>query len=266
MSTGDTYRVFAIRYGHHERRSWENFLGGDSHDVDMPLDYFVWAIVGDTRTFVLDTGFDRTMAAKRGRHIVRDVETGLAMIGIDQAAVSDVIISHLHYDHAGNNHLFPGATFHLQDAEMAFATGRCMCHDIMRHPFEVDDVTTMVRRLYCGRVAFHGQDEEIAPGISVHRTGGHSRGLQVVRVQTARGAVVLGSDAAHFYANMDRDRPFPVLDSVSDALEGVKRMRQLASSRNHIIPGHDPLVCRLYPKAIEGVDDILRLDLDPIGP
>ncbi len=99
----DTYELYAIHYGHHARKAHENFLGGDPHDdSDMPLDYFVWAIVGEQRTFVLDTGFGPDMAEKRGRRIVRPVADGLKAIGIDPATVGDVIVSHMHYDHAGN--------------------------------------------------------------------------------------------------------------------------------------------------------------------
>lgn len=262
MST-ETYEVFAVRYAHNERRSPENFLGGDSHDVDMPLDYYAWVIRNGSRTVVLDTGFDQAMADRRGRTLLRPLQDGLAMLGISHEEVHDVIISHMHYDHCGNHALFPGATFHVQDAEMAFATGRCMCHHIMRHPFDVDDVTTMVTRLYDGRLAFHDEDEDLFPGISLHRVGGHSRGLQVVRVATQRGYVLLGSDAAHFYANIERRQPYPVVDSVADAIAGIDRMMKLASSPEHIVPGHDPLVLSRYPNAIEGVGDIVRLDCEP---
>src|SRR5215469_9715260 len=102
----------------------------------MPLDYFVWAIVGEDRTFVLDTGFGSDMAKKRGRQLVRPVGDGLKAIGIDPATVGDVIVSHMHYDHAGNIPLFPNARFHIQDAEMAFATGRAMCHHAISGIFE----------------------------------------------------------------------------------------------------------------------------------
>jgi hypothetical protein len=67
MSSGDTYEIYAVKYAHHERRAGENFLGGDPHDGPMPLDYFVWAIVGGGRSFVVDTGFDRATGARRGR-------------------------------------------------------------------------------------------------------------------------------------------------------------------------------------------------------
>jgi glyoxylase-like metal-dependent hydrolase (beta-lactamase superfamily II) len=186
------------------------------------------------------------------------------MIGIDPETVEDVILSHLHFDHCGNHNLFPKARYHVQDAEMAYCTGRCMCHNYLRAPFEYDDVANMVSKLFAGRVVFHDSVSEIAPNIMVYKLGGHSKGLQVVRVMTRRGWVVLGSDAAHFYANFEQSRPFPVLESVTDMLEGYSKMKQLASSPEHIIPGHDPLVLRRYPAALDGIDDIVRLDADPI--
>ncbi|MDP1907871.1 MAG: MBL fold metallo-hydrolase, partial [Hyphomicrobium sp.] len=151
----DVYEVYAIKYGRHERNSPANFIGGDTHDVPMPLDYFVWAIVGATRTFILDTGFDQRAAQKRDRKIIKPVGEGLRALGIDPASVKDVIISHLHFDHAGNDGLFPNARYHLQDCEMNYATGRCMCHGMMRVPFEATDVTAMVQRVYEERVVFH---------------------------------------------------------------------------------------------------------------
>src|SRR5690606_33803825 len=94
------YEVYAIKYAHLERKAYGNFLNADPHeDADMPLDYFVWAIVGSGRTIVVDTGFDAAMAAKRGRSITNPVEQGLEAIGIRHDAVRDVIVTHMHYDH-----------------------------------------------------------------------------------------------------------------------------------------------------------------------
>jgi glyoxylase-like metal-dependent hydrolase (beta-lactamase superfamily II) len=260
----ETYKLYAIRYGHHDRTAAHNFIGGDPHDGPMPLDYFVWAIVGETRTFVFDTGFDAGMAQRRSRTLLRPVGDGLRLIGIDPEKVEDVILSHMHFDHCGNYDLFPKARYHLQDAEMAYCTGRCMCHAHLRIPFEVADVSDMIGKIFADRVTFHDGVSEVAPNLTVHRVGGHSRGLQIVRVLTRRGWVVLGSDASHFYANFEQGRPFPVLDSVSDMLEGFATMRRLASSPNHIIPGHDPLVLERYPAAIPGVHDIVRLDAEEL--
>ena len=259
----DLYELYAIRYGHHPRKAAENFIGGDDHETDMPLDYFVWAIVGEQRTFALDTGFDPQVAKRRGRIMTRPIEEGLKAIGVEPENVADVVISHMHYDHAGNLGAFPNARFHLQDAEMAYCTGRCMCHQIMRYAFEAQDVSAMVHRVFEGRVEFHDGDEELAPGITLHKLGGHTKGLQVMRVNTRRGPVVLASDATHLYANLERNHPFPVLADVGDYLEGLQRLHRLAGSADHIIPGHDPQVLTLYPEAKPGLADIVRVDLAP---
>jgi glyoxylase-like metal-dependent hydrolase (beta-lactamase superfamily II) len=259
------YEIYAIRYGHLDRTATHNFLGGDAHDGPMPLDYYVWAVVGAERTFLLDTGFDAATGAARGRKLVRPVAAGLGAIGIDAATVRDVIVSHMHYDHAGNHELFPQARYHLQDEEMAYCTGRSMCHTVIRAAFEAGDVQAMVGRLFAGRVVFHDGESELAPGITLHRVGGHTRGLQVVRVQTRRGWVVLASDAAHFYANWQQRRPFPIVDDVSAYLNACETIERLASSPAHIIPGHDPLVLQRYPAARAGVPDIVRVDLDPLS-
>ena len=259
--TRSVYEVYAVKYAHHERRASENFIGGDPHDGPMPLDYFVWLVRGEGREVLVDTGFSAAMAAKRGRRHLRCPTQGLKMLGVDAESVRDVVITHLHYDHVGNFELFPRAMFHLQEREMGYATGRYMCQDCFRGAFDAEDVVGMVRRVYDGRVQFHDGDAEIMPGVSLHLIGGHTMGLQAVRVATRRGAVVLASDASHFYANMEEVRPFPIVWSVAEMVDGYRRLRELAASPAHVVPGHDPLVLQRYPAPspdLEGI--IVRLD------
>ena len=175
-----------------------------------------------------------------------------------------MIVTHLHYDHCGNHDLFPRARYHLQDGEMGYATGRCMCHAYLRMPFEADDVVAMVRKVFDGRVSFHDGDSEVAPGITLHRIGGHSKGLQCVRVATRRGPVVLASDATHLYAHVEGGRVFPITYNIGEVLEGYETLKRLAPSPAHIIPGHDPAVLDRYPTAKPGLENwIVRLDADP---
>jgi glyoxylase-like metal-dependent hydrolase (beta-lactamase superfamily II) len=262
------FEVYAVRYGRHSgRRARENFLGGDEHDGLMPLDYFVWAIRGPAGTFVVDSGFDEAAARTRGRDFIRCPGEGLRSIGIESAQVRDVIVTHMHYDHIGNPDLFPRATYHLQDAELQYCTGRCMCDRQISDVYDVDTVTAMVRKVYVGRVQFHDGEAELAPGLTLHKIGGHTRGLQVVRVFTRRGWLVLASDASHLYANMRQGRPFPVVDSVPDMLQGYRTLRRLADGVDNIIPGHDPLVVTQYPSPRpELAGAVVRLDADPITP
>ena len=259
------YEIYAVKYAEHMRRASENFIGGDAHDGPMPLDYFVWAIRGGQKTWIVDTGFSAEVGRQRGRKVLRCPSEGLKALDIDPDKVEDVIVTHMHYDHCGNHQLFQRARFHVQDKEMFFATGRCMCHAPLSYAFGVEDVVAMVRRLYAGRVVFHDGEETLAPGLSVHHVGGHTMGLQVVRVWTRRGWVVLASDASHFYANMEQSRPFPIVYNVADMLAGHKKAYSLAESPQHVIPGHDPLVMERYAaphRDLQGV--VARLDLEPL--
>jgi len=259
------YEVFALRYATVERQAQENFISSDPHDGPLSMDYFVWAIRGEGRSIVVDTGFGAEAARRRGRQLLQPPRQALAALGVDCDAVADVVITHLHYDHAGNLQDFPKAKFHLQDAEIAYATGRLMCHDMLRHAYDVEDVVAMVRRVYAGRVIFHEGEAEIAPGVTLHRVGGHTQGLQVVRVATARGHVVLASDASHYYANIRNRDPFPIVVDVGAMLEGYRTVERLADSPDHIIPGHDPEVMRLYPpaQAGQGTVEAVALHLPP---
>jgi len=263
---GDHHRIVALRYGHHDRKAAANFLGGDDHATDMPLDYYVWAILRDQAPpIVVDTGFDAETAARRGRILLRPVAEGLVAIGVDRAAVEDVIVTHMHFDHAGSLGLFPRARFHIQDAEMAFCTGRAMTERMVRAPFDAAPVAQMVHLLFGDRVVFHKGTSPVAPGVTVHHLAGHTAGLQVVEVATARGPVVLASDAAHLYANITRATPFPILVHVPDYLHSLRRLLEIAPGLDHVIPGHDPIVLAQFPP-IAGVRDAVRVDLPPARP
>lgn len=247
MAANELYEIYALRYAERtDRTRAENFKVADDHDAPMPIDYFIWVVRNESRTIVVDTGFGLEEARKRDRALLQTPEQALATIGVELPSVKEVVITHLHYDHAGTMPDFASARFHVQCSEMAFATGPAMLDDHERWAFSADHVCDMVRLLYDGRVVFHDEDADIAPGISLHRLPGHTDGLQAVRVPTRRGAVLLASDASHFYENFMRRSPFPICFSEEDTLKSYERLEQLADSEDHIIPGHDPLVRELY--------------------
>ncbi|MGF1650562.1 MAG: N-acyl homoserine lactonase family protein [Hyphomicrobiaceae bacterium] len=244
----ETYEVLALKYGEMKQRfRHHNFIMDDDHLAPMPIDYFIWVIRNAHRTIVVDCGFDHEEAKSRGRKITSLPREVLANIGIDAATVETLIVSHLHYDHAGTLGDFGAARFHIQDAEMAYATGRCMCDDALKMPFTVDHVCQMVKNVFSGRVQFHDGDGEVAPGVTVHHVPGHSKGMQAVRVMTEAGPLVLAVDATHFYENFERRKPFPILHSMEQMLRSYDRLEALAGGKTNVVPGHDPLVLARYP-------------------
>jgi glyoxylase-like metal-dependent hydrolase (beta-lactamase superfamily II) len=253
---GNTHEIYALRYATMSPRTPHlNFLVPDPHETTaQDLDYFVWLIRGGGRDILVDTGFNAEEAGLRDRKLTLNPVDALERFGVKADSIRDIVVTHLHYDHAGNLERFPHARFHLQDREMSYATGRCMCNGMLRHPFSIEHVTLMVRHVYGERVSFHSGDGEVAPGVTVHRVGGHSDGLQVVRVETGRGPVVLASDAAHYYANLQRRSPFPIVYNVGDMAQGWEIVERLAGHPDRFIPGHDPIVSEIYPRASDKVD------------
>ncbi len=108
------------------------------------------------------------------------------------------------------------------------------------------------------------ESDEIVPGVTVHHIGGHSKGLQSVRVKTRVGYVVLAADASHLYSHVEGGRVFPLVHNVEDVLEGYATLKKLASAPRHVVPGHDPQVLKRYPAAKPGLEDwVVRLDTEP---
>ena len=260
-----SYEIFAIRYAHVDLKRSICFLGAPDDGTMQGLDFFFWVVVGEGRTIVVDTGFNAEVAARRNRVATLPPAAALAHLGIDPASVDTVVMTHLHYDHAGNSDLFPNARFHLQRAEMAFATGPAMCDAATAHHYAADDICRFVRLVHDGRVVFADGPVDLAPGLSLHPVPGHTDGLQVVRAMTAGGPTVIASDAAHYYASIRDGRPFPVFTDEQLKLTGYRTLKMLAGGSDRIIAAHDPEVMRLFPDRA-GHPDIVRISGDPIAP
>jgi glyoxylase-like metal-dependent hydrolase (beta-lactamase superfamily II) len=250
MSKGsDQYEVLAVEYARLERPSREFYLfSPDPHEGPRPIAYYMWVIRNEARTIVVDLGFDRRSGERRGRTFLREPMAALAAVGVAPAEVDTVIITHMHYDHAGHEPAFPNARFILQEREIAYCTGKAMGYPPCRRSYDIEHVTGMIRANFRSQVKFVDGDADIAPGISVHLIGGHSGGLQVVRAATDVGPLVIASDAAHFYDVVSEQNPFAVIVSLPEMCAGWERIFELGAATERVVPGHDPLVSELYPR------------------
>src|SRR5262249_52922346 len=137
--------------------------------------------------------------------------------------------------------------------EMQFWTGKYVKYPVFNHAIEVEDVCAMVRYNYDGRVRFTNGSQEILPGITVHRVGGHTKGIQIVECMPASVPAVVASDAGHTYRNIAEMKPFLILHDVPGYLDGFETIKRMAKDENHILPGHDAEVMKRQKRVDDNV-------------
>lgn len=246
----EEFRVYAIRYARRTGRRGEHFHGYDDRSGEPhPTAYFVWLAVSASHAVVVDTGMDpgRTARLAGLDHLASPVDT-LAELGVPAESAGHVVLTHLHHDHTGTVRRFGRARLVLQRAELDYWTGP-WAGRITRERWLTDpgDVAHVLAARDAGRVRLVDGDAAVVPGLSVHRVGGHTAGMQVVRVRTARGNVVLASDASHFYENLEDDRPFAILHDLPGTYAAFDRIKELADAPDLVVPGHDPEVFDRHP-------------------
>lgn len=263
MSTVDRsapqWAVYAVKFAHREESYRnEHFYRShvQSHDT-MPISYYVWLIAGNGRVILVDTGFSETVAQRRGsRTYLQSPVVSLGALGIDPSDVDTVIITHLHYDHTGFVDAFPRARVILQRRELDYWTGPYAQRGENPHLIERGDIASVLALLSAGRLELLDGDQDVAPGVTVHRTGGHTAGLQVVAVDRGDGSsTVLTSDASHFFDNIVADSPYSIVDHLPSMYDAFDWITARAGDRGAVIPGHDPAVMeRFAPVAgLEGI-------------
>ncbi len=254
------WEVYALKYSErNDRTRADSFIFEENINQQHDMDYFIWLLRCNDELILVDTGYDARDAVPRQRPTLREPADALRQFGVRPEDITDLVITHLHYDHAGGLPQFPNATIHIQAAEVAYATGPCMCHDALRMPYTASHLCDLIQRIYSGRVVFYEGDAQIADGVIAYQIGGHSRGLQALGVQTESGTLCLASDASHYYENVFLRKPFPIVVDAQNMLDGFNRLEEIATDRSLIIPGHDPLVTSYFPNW-QDCDFIYRLD------
>lgn len=248
----DEYHVYSLCYARNSGRRVHNafITPHDLHDGPMPIDYSVWIVENAQRRFIVDLGFDPASAKRRNRKLIHEPVKAIERIGIAANEVTDIVLTHLHCDHAGNIDQFPKAIVHAQDSEIAFVSGRCMCEDHLRFPFELDHVLNIVRKNFGKQLAFHDGNQDLFPGVTLHKLPGHTAGLQAVRVNTPRGKVLLASDASHFFPNVYNLIPYPIIIDAVESIASFRKTLSLVAGPDFLIPGHDPKIRAIYPKLV----------------
>lgn len=254
------YEIVAVRYGTVQSRKSELFYRFQAYgeaDARQDMDFFFYVLRNGPHTIVVDTGFKPEAAAGRGRDCVTAPREAFARLGVQTARVSELIITHFHWDHIGNLELFPEAQLFVPARELEFWADPVAQNLQFRSHVDDDAIAYVEGAHRQGRAVATGDDQLIAPGVRAITVGGHSAGQQIVVVDTARGPVVLASDAAHLYEEMERSRPFGVVVDVRKMCEAYALLKRLNHESGAIVvPGHDPEVTTRFPTVGGDADGI----------
>lgn len=248
------YEVYAVRYGTLERFPVVALVAGADTSRRADIALMVWlARLPGGRNVLVDAGFYRDKFIRRWRPAQYErPSAALARVGLTPDDVTDIVISHVHWDHLDGADLFPRARVWIQRAEYEhYVDSAGRPRSAMIDSLDAAMLAGLVR---AGRVELiAGDSTEILPGLTVYTGGKHTYASQYATVRTASGVVVLASDNAYLYENLEQRRPITqTLDSLSN-LRAQDRMHRLASTRALIVPGHDPAVFARFPSPGTGV-------------
>jgi glyoxylase-like metal-dependent hydrolase (beta-lactamase superfamily II) len=228
-----------------------------SRRMDNPV--MVWLLKGsDGRRVLVDSGFYQKKFVDQWKVVdFRSPADAVAAAGIKPEEITDVIISHAHWDHVGGADLFPKATIWIQRDEYAYYTGEAWHARNTHGGIDAQDMAALLKINTEGRLRFvDGDDQEILPGIRCYTGGRHTYASQYVGVQTSGGTAVVTSDNMYLYENMEKRAPIAQTLDAKSNLAAQDRIRKLASDPALIVPGHDPAVFERYPRVS---DDVVRI-------
>ena len=242
----DKYDVYAVRFATITGFPVSSLVAGADRSRRLDIAMMVWLLKGaDGRIALVDSGFHREKYFTQ--FAVGDFvkpSDAFGPLGVKPEDVTDIFLSHMHWDHAGGIDLFPSARVWVQKDEYEYYTGAAWQGRNTHGGIDADDVLEIVRRNIAGKVTLvRGEDDVSISGVGFHIGGKHTWQSQFVSVQTRSGrTVVLASDNVYLYENVDSHKPIAqTLDAASNLL-AQDRMRRLASSVGLIVPGHDPAV------------------------
>lgn len=258
----DQYEVLAVRYGTRQARVSEVFLNHHSYgepDRTLRMDYFFWVVRSPARTLVVDTGFSPQGGASRGRTALLTTAAGLGQAGVRPDQVGQVVVTHAHYDHIGGLPVFDAAEVIMTAPEYDFWTGPMAARRQFAAHAEQHEIDHLRELRASGRLTLTRGHHQVAPGIDVLHVGGHTPGQAIVTVRAGTRQVILTSDAVHYYAELEQDRPFAIVADVAAMYAAYDQIRELERAREAVVvAGHDLQVLTRFPGRA-GSESVIRV-------
>ncbi len=249
------YEIYAIQYAKVKDFAVNGLIAGADPSRKLDIAMMVWLVKGGGRNIVVDSGFYREKFLTQWKPVeFAKPSDAVARAGVKPEEVTDVIISHIHWDHADGADLFPKAKIRIQKEELEYYSDLAAKGGKRRNAADPVDLEMLQKLNTEGRVALvDGDAQEVLPGITCYTGGKHTYASQYVGVNTAIGTVILASDNMYLYENLEKHLPIAQTLDADSNLRAQDRMKQLAAAPKWIIPGHDPAVLKNFPEVAPGV-------------
>lgn len=253
MATGKVDSIWSVKYGERVVRKSDVFHDYGQYglpDGELDMDYNFWVIRAGATTILMDTGYDIAARDWLGEISVTPTPEGLALIDIDPLAVDMVITSHFHYDHIGYLHLFERAQIVSGQREYDYWFAKRDANALEGEFTTEENLAPVAKAQAEGRLRLISEETEVFPGITVYPVGGHCPGEVIAKVETAGGPVILASDAAHFYEQLEHQWPFFAFTDLDEMRAALRFITELAAQTGAtVIPGHDGRTRQRFPAA-----------------
>jgi glyoxylase-like metal-dependent hydrolase (beta-lactamase superfamily II) len=230
------------------------FLYRDPSPDQLRMAFYFWVVLTDGGPIVIDCSFDAEEARRRSAERYRERRELLAACGVKPEDVKTVFMTHLHYDHWAGYGLFPNATFFVQQKEIAFWQGPGRKFPLFSASANLEAIDAVEPMTNAGRIKIVDGDWTLAGGLHAHLMPGHTPGLQILCVDTAKGTVLIANDTFHFYENLAQRKPVQVTVDMLQAVHSMEAVEKLgAKNPELVLAGHDPLVMERFPAVAPGV-------------
>jgi glyoxylase-like metal-dependent hydrolase (beta-lactamase superfamily II) len=260
VSQTENYEVYALKFASMTHPTpvtqWaQNAPPNDSVNID----FMIWLIKGNNgRNVLVDAGFLKDLEDAKDFGFINytQPDSMLLRLSLQAKDITDIILSHPHWDHIDGVGLFPNAHIWMQKEDFNYFTGTAWQKDGKHGGFNKNDVHKLLDLNLEGKLTLvDGDDKEIIPGIKVYTGSRHTFNSQYVFVETGLNKIILASDNIWIYYNLEHLQSAPSYGTFDSSayIKSMQRMKTLVPDTKYIIPGHDSKIFSMFPSIADGV-------------